>query len=72
MGTAHDDLFPLGDEVKPIRELHRRYAAWALSQLGGNRTATAQRLGIDVKTLRSWLEEPDERLRQPTKTAVES
>jgi two-component system response regulator HydG len=67
MGTADDDLVSLDGEVKPIREVHRRYAAWALAQLGGNRTATAQRLGIDIKTLRSWLE-PE----QPTtKSAVE-
>jgi two-component system response regulator HydG len=69
MGAAGDDLLPVGDEVRPIREVHRRYAAWALGQLGGNRTLTAQRLGIDVKTLRAWLEDPAERPRPAGKSA---
>jgi two-component system response regulator HydG len=41
----------------PVRELQRRYAAWALEQLGGHRTRTAERLGIDLKTLAKWLSE---------------
>jgi two-component system response regulator HydG len=56
LGGDHGDPLPFGEEVMPIREVQRRYAAWALAQLGGNRTQTAQRLGIDVKTLRSWLD----------------
>lgn len=44
-------------EVLPIRELTRRYAAWALDQLGGHRGRTAERLGIDGKTLAKWLTE---------------
>jgi two-component system response regulator HydG len=47
-------------EVMPIRELTRRYAAWALAELGGHRTRTAERLGIDLKTLAKWLTEHDE------------
>ena len=43
--------------VLPIRELTRRYAQWALEQLGGHRTRTAERLGIDTKTLAKWLSE---------------
>ena len=46
---------PLQGEVLPVREVQRRYAAWALEQLGGNRTRTAERLGIDTKTLARWL-----------------
>ncbi len=47
--------------VQPVRELQRRYAAWALGQLGGHRTNTAEKLGIDLKTLAKWLsEEPGE------------
>ena len=49
--------------VLPIRELTRRYSQWALEQLGGHRTRTAERLGIDTKTLAKWLSEagpPDE------------
>ena len=45
--------------VIPVRELQRRYAAWALEQLGGHRTRTAERLGIDMKTLAKWLSEPE-------------
>ncbi len=44
-------------EIVPVREIQRRYAAWALAQLGGNRTRTAERLGIDTKTLAKWLSE---------------
>jgi two-component system response regulator HydG len=46
-----------GADVITIRELQRRYAVWAVGQLGGNRAQAAHRLGIDIKTLRSWLEE---------------
>ena len=46
---------PFGGGVMPVRELQRRYAAWALEQLGGHRTRTAERLGIDAKTLAKWL-----------------
>jgi DNA-binding NtrC family response regulator len=47
-----------GGAVMPVRELQRRYAAWALEQLGGHRTRTAELLGIDVTTLATWLSEP--------------
>lgn len=43
-------------EILPIRELQRRYAAWAVTQTGGHRAQAAEKLGIDVKTLRSWLD----------------
>jgi two-component system, NtrC family, response regulator HydG len=48
-----------GGAVLPIRELTRRYAQWALEQLGGHRTRTAERLGIDTKTLAKWLSEAE-------------
>ncbi|HET8725362.1 MAG TPA: sigma-54 dependent transcriptional regulator [Anaeromyxobacteraceae bacterium] len=46
--------------VVPVRQLQRRYAAWALEQCGGHRGRTAERLGVDAKTLARWLapEEP--------------
>jgi two-component system response regulator HydG len=44
-----------GDRVIPMRELQRRYVAWALQQLGGAKMATCERLGIDAKTLKRWL-----------------
>ncbi len=44
-----------GDRVIPMRELQRRYVAWALQQLGGAKMATCERLGVDAKTLKRWL-----------------
>ncbi len=44
-----------GETVLPMREMQRRYAAWAYEQLGGRKLLTAERLGIDDKTLTSWL-----------------
>jgi two-component system response regulator HydG len=46
-----------GETVLPIRELQRRYAAWALQRLGGAKMATCEALGIDSKTLSKWLSE---------------
>ena len=43
------------NEVLPIRVVQRRYAVWALEQLGGHRGRTAERLGVDAKTLAKWL-----------------
>ncbi|HTB59842.1 MAG TPA: sigma-54 dependent transcriptional regulator [Polyangia bacterium] len=53
---AAADPLEFRGEILPIRELQRRYAAWALTQTGGHRARAAEKLGIDVKTLRSWLE----------------
>jgi two-component system response regulator HydG len=63
------DLNPGGDEAPgrfefngdliPFRELERRYAAWALAQTGGHRGRTAEKLGVDPKTLRKWLGDAD-------------
>ena len=41
--------------VLPIREVQRRYAAWALEKLGGHKARTAEALGVDAKTLAKWL-----------------
>jgi two-component system response regulator HydG len=66
---AHADLPPairegegragptFAGDVLPARELTRRYAAWALEQLGGHKTKTAAALDIDDKTLAKWLSE---------------
>jgi two-component system response regulator HydG len=51
------DGVALDGEVQPIREIQRRYAAWALAQCQGHRGRTAERLGIDGKTLAKWLSE---------------
>jgi two-component system response regulator HydG len=47
-------------EVQPIRDVQRQYARWALGQLGEHKGRTAERLGIDAKTLAKWLSEADD------------
>jgi two-component system response regulator HydG len=44
--------------VLTLHEVDCRYARWALDQLGGARMATADKLGIDRKTLAKLLEDP--------------
>ncbi len=46
------------DEILSSREMQRRYAAWVLEKLGGNKARTAEALGVDVKTLGKWLSDP--------------
>ena len=46
-------------DVVPMIELQRRYARWALDQLGGHKTRTAERLDVDAKTLNRWLASDD-------------
>jgi len=38
-------------EIVPLREMQRRYAAWAFDTLGGRRMLTAEKLDVDIKTL---------------------
>ncbi len=52
---AEDLPLSLEGPILGIREVQRRYAAWALEKLGGHRTRTAEALGIDTKTLAKWL-----------------
>lgn len=52
---ATDRTMDFGNEVIPVRELQRRYAAWALERLGGRKMLACERLGIDTKTLSKWL-----------------
>jgi len=60
-GTAPARLPPIFDgSIAPIREVQRRYAVWALEQMSGNKTRTAERLGVDVKTLVKWIAEEAE------------
>ncbi|MDF2695242.1 MAG: Response regulator of zinc sigma-54-dependent two-component system [Labilithrix sp.] len=49
-----------GDELIPIRELQRRYAAWTLERVGGRKTVACEKLGIDGKTLNKWLANGDD------------
>ena len=41
--------------VLPLAEVQRRYAAWALDQLGGRKIVTAEKLDVDRKTLAKLL-----------------
>jgi two-component system, NtrC family, response regulator HydG len=52
---ASADTQEFGDTVIPVRELQKRYAAWALERLGGRKMLTCELLGIDSKTLAKWL-----------------
>ena len=45
----------MSGEVRALHEIERRYAAWALEQLGGQRGKTAAALQIDGKTLAKLL-----------------
>jgi two-component system, NtrC family, response regulator HydG len=45
----------IGGTVIPMREVQRRYTAWAFESLGGHKARTAEALEIDIKTLSKWL-----------------
>jgi two-component system response regulator HydG len=47
-------------QVQAMRELQRGYARWAFDQLGGHKSRTADKLGIDVKTLNKLLAPEDD------------
>ncbi len=54
--TASSSLvFP--ENVMPLEKLEREYILYALRQANGNRTHTAQMLGISIRTLRNKLNE---------------
>jgi two-component system response regulator HydG len=50
---------PFTGDILPMRELERRYAAWALGQTGGHRGKAAEKLDVDPKTLRRLLGDAD-------------
>jgi two-component system response regulator HydG len=54
-GSQVKTLSNFGDTIVPVREMQRRYAAWALDKLGGRKMLTCEKLGIDAKTLAKWL-----------------
>jgi two-component system response regulator HydG len=56
-GGDRAEPFEFRGEIIPLREIERRYAIWALAQTGGHRGKTAEKLGVDPKTLRKWLGE---------------
>jgi two-component system response regulator HydG len=49
-----------GGPVVPMREMQRRYAAWAYEKLGATKAQTAEALDVDVKTLAKLLSQDDE------------
>jgi two-component system response regulator HydG len=54
--TAKRDAHPTFDgPIVPLRDVQRRYVAWAFEQLGGRKLLTAEKLGVDIKTLGRWL-----------------
>jgi two-component system, NtrC family, response regulator HydG len=58
-GAQGQEKFEFHGDIIPVRDLERRYAAWALGQTGGHRGKTAERLDVDPKTLRKWLGESE-------------
>jgi two-component system response regulator HydG len=42
-------------EIVPMRDVQRRYATWVYERLGGRKMQTAEKLGVDFKTLSKWL-----------------
>ncbi len=48
-----------GHTVVPLRDMLRRYVAWAYERNSGHKRATCDALGIDAKTLNRWLEGAD-------------
>jgi two-component system response regulator HydG len=45
-------------ELVPARVMQHRYAVWALERSGGHKSRTAESLGLDIKTLNRWLQDP--------------
>jgi two-component system response regulator HydG len=62
-GTQPREPLQFGGDVIPMRELQRRYAAWAYEQLDEQKVLTAEKLEIDFKTLSRWLDADPERKR---------
>jgi two-component system, NtrC family, response regulator HydG len=58
-GQKRTTAVDFGGTVVPLREMMRRYTAWAFEQLGAQKLLTAEKLGVDIKTLRRWLHEEE-------------
>ena len=48
-----------GDDLVPVRDMQRRYAAWVLERVGGRKMLACEKLEIDAKTLNKWLATDD-------------
>jgi two-component system response regulator HydG len=60
MAKRGDAAIDFGPAVLPLREIQRKYVAWAYERLGSRKLLTAERLGIDDKTLARWLSRESE------------
>ncbi len=60
VGKSSATAIAFQGEILPIRELSRRYAAWAFEASGGKRMLTAEKLGVDIKTLGKLLKSESE------------
>ena len=61
LGARRGAAPSFGEEVVPMREMQRRYVAWAFDELGGRKVLTAEKLGVDLKTLGRWLREGEDK-----------
>jgi two-component system response regulator HydG len=60
IGQRSSALVTFQGDIVPLREMQRRYAAWAFEALGGRRMVTAEKLAVDIKTLARLLKaEPE-------------
>jgi two-component system response regulator HydG len=66
LGGASANASLFHGEIIPVRELQRRYAGWVLEQMGGHRGHTADKLGVDAKTLSKWLSRDPELAEAPS------
>jgi len=57
VSAKRDAATVFGGPIVPMRDMMRRYATWAYEELGGQKLLTADKLGIDIKTLRRWLQQ---------------
>jgi len=53
--ASSSSQFSFSGPVQSMREVQHRYARWALAESGNNKSRTAERLEIDVKTLSKYL-----------------
>jgi two-component system response regulator HydG len=60
IGKRAPALVTFQGDIMPLREMQRRYAAWAFEALAGRRMLTAEKLAVDIKTLARLLKEEPE------------
>lgn len=61
IGSSQRTAIEFGQTVVPLREMQRKYVLWAFERLGSRKLVTAEKLGIDDKTLSRWLAREPER-----------